>query len=101
MPVERVPMVHPNMAATAVAVEVGKNKAVLSMTSADRHRLFGPAEFAMTAPALAAVRQWVGCAADGTGQGWGGGAGHYHGRCWDRGVAGRLGSLGAQSGSGQ
>jgi transposase InsO family protein len=41
------------------------------------------------------------CAADGTGQGWGGGAGHYHGRCWDRGVAGRLGRLGAQSGSGQ
>jgi transposase len=31
----------------------------LSVTSADRHRLFGPAEFAMTAPALAAVLQRV------------------------------------------
>jgi hypothetical protein len=59
MPVERVPIVHPNMAATAVAVDVCKSKAVLSVTSADRHRLFGPAEFAMTAPALAAVLQWV------------------------------------------
>jgi transposase len=59
MPVERVPIVHPNMAATAVAVDVCKSKAVLSVTSAARHRLFGPAEFAMTAPALAAVLQWV------------------------------------------
>ena len=47
----------PVMAATVVAVDVGKNKAALSVTSADRHRLFGPAEFAMTAPALAAVLQ--------------------------------------------
>jgi transposase len=45
------------VAATVVAVDVGKNKAALSVTSADRHRLFGPAEFAMTAPALAAVLQ--------------------------------------------
>ena len=29
------------------------------MTSADRHRLFGPADFAMTAPALAAVLERV------------------------------------------
>ena len=50
--------VAPVMAAV-VAVDVGKNKAVLSMTSADRHRLFGPAEFAMTAPALAAVLERV------------------------------------------
>jgi transposase len=45
----------PVMAATVVAVDVGKNKAALVVTSADRHRLFGPAEFAMTAPALAGV----------------------------------------------
>ena len=49
----------PVMAATVVAVDVGKNKAALSVTSAERHRLFGPAEFAMTAPALAAVLQRV------------------------------------------
>jgi len=49
----------PVMAATVVAVDVGKNKAALLVTSADRHRLFGPAEFAMTAPALAAVLQRV------------------------------------------
>ena len=49
----------PVMAATVVAVDVGKSKAALSVTSADRHRLFGPAEFAMTAPALAAVLQRV------------------------------------------
>jgi transposase len=49
----------PVVAASVVAVDVGKNKAALSVTSADRHRLFGPAEFAMTAPALAAVLQRV------------------------------------------
>ena len=49
----------PVMAASVVAVDVGKNKAALSVTSADRQRLFGPAEFAMTAPALAAVLQRV------------------------------------------
>ena len=49
----------PAIAAIVVAVDVGKNKAALSVTSADRHRLFGPAEFAMTAPALAAVLQRV------------------------------------------
>ena len=32
----------PVMAASVVAVDVGKNKAALSVTSADRHRLFGP-----------------------------------------------------------
>jgi transposase len=50
----------PVIAASVVAVDVGKNKAVLSVTGADRHRLFGPADFAMTAPALAAVLQRVG-----------------------------------------
>lgn len=49
----------PVMAATVVAVDVGKNTAALSVTSADRHRLFGPAEFVMTAPALAAVLERV------------------------------------------
>jgi transposase len=44
----------------AVAVDVGKHTAVLS--SAARHRLFGPVEFAMTAAAVAAVVQRV-CAA--------------------------------------
>jgi transposase len=49
----------PVMAASVVAVDVGKNKAALSVTSADRQRLFGPAEFTMTAPALAAVLERV------------------------------------------
>jgi transposase len=49
----------PVVAASVVAVDVGKNKAALSVISADRHRLFGPAEFVMTAPALAAVLQRV------------------------------------------
>src|SRR6476659_1705163 len=47
------------MAASVVAVDVGKNRAALSITGADRHRLFGPADFAMTAPALAAVLERV------------------------------------------
>jgi transposase len=47
----------PVTAAAVVAVDVGKNKAAMAMTSADRHRLFGPVDFAMTAPALAAVLQ--------------------------------------------
>ena len=56
----------PVMAATVVAVDVGKNKAALSVTGAERHRLFGAAEFAMTTPALAAVLQRV-CAVVPTG----------------------------------
>jgi hypothetical protein len=47
------------MAATVVAVDVGNNTAALSITSADRQRLFGPAEFVITAAALAAVLQRV------------------------------------------
>jgi transposase len=35
-----------------VAVDVGKNVLAVSATDAGRRRLFGPAEFAMTAPAL-------------------------------------------------
>jgi transposase len=67
------------MAASVVAVDVGKNKAALSVTSAERHRLFGPAEFAMTAPALAAVLQRV-CAVLPAGPVMVGveAAGHYH-----------------------
>jgi transposase len=42
-------------AAVAVAVDVGKNVAALSATDASRCRLFGPAEFMMTAPGLRAV----------------------------------------------
>ena len=69
----------PVMAATVVAVDVGKNKAALSVTSADRHRLFGPVEFAMTAPALAAVLERV-CAVLPAGPVKVGveAAGHYH-----------------------
>lgn len=39
------------MAAAVVAVDVGKNRATLLVTDADRRRLLGPVEFAMTAPA--------------------------------------------------
>jgi transposase len=49
----------PGMAATVVAVDVGKNTAVLSVTDSARHRLLGPVEFAMTAAALAAVVERV------------------------------------------
>jgi transposase len=43
------------MAASVVAVDVGKNTATLSVTDAARRRLLGPVDFAMTAPAVAAV----------------------------------------------
>ena len=49
----------PVMAATVVAVDVGKNRAALSVTDADRRRLLGPVDFAMTAPAVAAVLERV------------------------------------------
>ena len=49
----------PVMAASVVAVDVGKNTAALSVTDAARHRLFGPVDFAMTAPAVAAVLERV------------------------------------------
>jgi transposase len=49
----------PVMAASVVAVDVGKNTAVLSVTDAARRRLLGPVEFAMTAPAVAAVLERV------------------------------------------
>jgi transposase len=47
------------MAAMVVAVDVGKNTAVLSVTDAARQRFLGPVEFAMTAPAVAAVVERV------------------------------------------
>ena len=49
----------PVMAATVVAVDVGKNTAALSVTDAARHRLLGPVQFMMSAPAVAAVLERV------------------------------------------
>ena len=49
----------PVMAASVVAVDVGKNTAVLSVTDSARHRLLGPVGFAMTAAAVAAVVERV------------------------------------------
>jgi transposase len=46
-------LIVPSM--VAVAVDAGKNVVALSATDAGRCRLFGPAEFTMTAPALRAV----------------------------------------------
>jgi transposase len=67
------------LAASVVAVDVGKNRAALSVRSPDRIRLFGPTEFAMTAPALAAVLERV-CAVLPPGPVKVGveAAGHYH-----------------------
>ena len=45
----------PVTAVTVVAVDVGKNRAALSVTDPDRRRLLGPVDFAMTAPALTAM----------------------------------------------
>jgi transposase len=49
----------PVTAVTVVAVDVGKNTAALSVTDADRRRLLGPVDFAMTGPALAVVLERV------------------------------------------
>jgi transposase len=46
-------------AVRVVAVDVGKNGAALSVTDADRRRLFGPVDFPMTAPAVAVVLERV------------------------------------------
>ena len=44
----------PVMASTVVvAVDVGKTTVALSVTDAQRHRLLGPLDFAMTRPGLA------------------------------------------------
>jgi transposase len=49
----------PVKAASVVAVDVGKKTAALSVTDAGRRRLLGPVDFAMTAPAVAAVLERV------------------------------------------
>jgi transposase len=89
----------PVVAASVVAVDVGKNEAALAVTSADRYRLFGPVDFAMTAPALAAVLERV-CAVLPAGPIKVGveAAGHYHRPLLGSGVlANGLGGFGAQS----
>jgi transposase len=69
----------PVMAATVVAVDVGKNTAVLSVTDSARHRLLGPVEFEMTAPAVAAVVERVSAVVPGAAVKVGvEAAGHYH-----------------------
>ena len=63
-----------------VAVDVGKNCVALSVTDANRHRLFGPVEFAMTRPALDRVVARIGAVipADGAVKVGVEAAGHYH-----------------------
>jgi transposase len=65
--------------ASVVAVDVGKNTAALSVTDAARRRLFGPVDFAMSEPAVAAVLERV-CAVLPTAAVKVGieAAGHYH-----------------------
>ena len=69
----------PVMAATVVAVDVGKNMAALSVTDPDRRRLLGPVDFAMTAVGVSAVLERV-CAVLPAGAVTVGieAAGHYH-----------------------
>ena len=69
----------PVMTATVVAVDVGKNMAALSVTDADRRRLLGPVDFAMTAVGVSAVLERV-CAVLPAGAVTVGieAAGHYH-----------------------
>ena len=69
----------PALAATVVAVDVGKNTAVLSVTDSARHRLLGPVDFALTAPAVAAVVERVSAVLPGAAVKVGvEAAGHYH-----------------------
>jgi transposase len=85
----------PMMAATVVAVDVGKNTAALSVTDAARRRLLGPINFAMTAVAVSAVLDRVCGVLPGavvkvgvelpgiiTGRCWRWGCGRRAGRCW-------------------
>ena len=84
-------------------MDVGKNKAALSVTGADGQRVFGPADFVMTAPALAALleRVWAVLPA-GPVKVWGGGRRALPPTVAGvGGVAGGLGGFGAQSRSGQ
>jgi transposase len=57
----------PVMAATVVAVDVGKNTAVLSVTDSARHRLLGPVEFASTSTS-APAKNFVDHCSDVTGR---------------------------------
>ena len=69
----------PVMAASVVAVDVGKNTAVLSVTDSARQRLLGPVGFVMTAPAVAAVVERVCAVLPGAAVKVGvEAAGHYH-----------------------
>ncbi|MCV7054214.1 IS110 family transposase [Mycolicibacterium gilvum] len=63
-----------------VAVDVGKTSALLSVTDASRHRLFGPSEFAMNRTGLAAVTAEATASIPLSGQVKVGveAAGHYH-----------------------
>lgn len=63
-----------------VAVDVGKTSALLSVTDAGRHRLFGPSEFSMNRTGLAAVMAQVVASIPSPGQVKVGveAAGHYH-----------------------
>ena len=63
-----------------VAVDVGKNCVALSVTDANRHRLFGPVEFAMTRRALDRVVARIGAVLPAAGVVKVGveAAGHYH-----------------------
>lgn len=51
--------VAPASRTVVVAVDVGKNTVALSVTDAERRRLFGPVDFAMTRPALSGVVERV------------------------------------------
>ena len=77
----------PVMAATVVAVDVGKNTAVLLVTDSARHRLLGPVGFAMTAAAVAAVVERVSAVLPAAPVKVGvEAAGHYHRRLLGSGV---------------
>ena len=71
-----------------VAVDVGKSSALLSVTDASRHRLFGPSEFVMNRTGLAAVTAEATASIPLSGQVKVGveAAGHYHrpvlDHCW-------------------
>ncbi len=67
-------------ATIVVAVDVGKTSALLSVTDAGRHRLFGPSEFAMNRTGLTAVTAAAMASIPSSGQVKVGveAAGHYH-----------------------
>ena len=78
--------VLPSSSTVVVAIDVGKSSFAVSVTAADRRRLFGPVEVAMTGSAVSeligricAVLPPAGCVQVGVEA-----AGHYHSRCWPR-----------------